>query len=82
MRISTFTSVLVREIDLTKAAVAVATSPYKRLCQCVFQWGPVDEVCNVSSENELAEKFRKPDDATFSYFFTAQTFYHMGLTFK
>ena len=55
---------------------AVATSP--GAFNDVFQWGPVDEVCNVSSENELAEKFRKPDDATFSYFFTAANFLSYG----
>ena len=68
--------VLVREIDLTQVVPAVATSP--GAFAGVFQWGPVDEVCNVSSENELAEKFGQPDDATFSYFFTAANFLSYG----
>ena len=68
--------VLVREIDLTQVVPEVATS--QGAYAGVFQWGPVDEVINVGSENELVEKFGQPDASTFSYFFTAANFLSYG----
>jgi phage tail sheath protein FI len=43
-----------------------------------FQWGPVDEVTTVESENNLVEKFGRPDDQTANYFFTAANFLSYG----
>lgn len=68
--------VLVREIDLTQVVPAVATSP--GAFAGVFQWGPVDEVINISSENELVSVFGEPNADTYEYFFTAANFLSYG----
>ena len=68
--------VLVREVDLTNVVPAVATSPGAFVG--AFQWGPVDEVINVSSENQLVEIFGEPNDDTYEYFFTAANFLSYG----
>jgi len=68
--------VLVREIDLTQVVPAVATSP--GAFAGVFQWGPVDEVINISSENELVSVFGEPNAETYTYFFTAANFLSYG----
>ena len=39
-----------------------------------FQWGPVDERTNISSENELVDVFGKPDSNTFQDFWTAANY--------
>jgi len=68
--------VLVREIDLTQVVPAVATSP--GAFAGAFQWGPVDEVINISSENELVSVFGEPNADTYEYFFTAANFLSYG----
>ena len=68
--------VLVREIDLTQVVPAVATSP--GAFAGVFQWGPVDEVINISSENELVSVFGEPNAETYTYFYTAANFLSYG----
>ena len=68
--------VLVQEQDLTHIVPAVATTPGG--FAGVFNWGPVDEIINISSQNELVETFQKPDDNTFSSFFTAANFLDYG----
>ena len=68
--------VLVREVDLTQVVPAVATSP--GAFAGVFQWGPVDEVINISSENELVSVFGEPNAETYEYFFTAANFLSYG----
>jgi hypothetical protein len=68
--------VLVQEVDLTNVVPAVATTP--GAFAGAFQWGPVGTVVNVSSENELAEVFGKPNDDTANYFFTAANFLSYG----
>ena len=68
--------VLVREIDLTQVVPAVATSP--GAFAGAFQTGPVDEVINISSENELVSVFGEPNAETFGYFFTAANFLSYG----
>ena len=68
--------VLVREVDLTQVVPAVATSP--GAFAGAFQWGPVDEVINISSENELVSVFGEPNAETYEYFFTAANFLSYG----
>jgi hypothetical protein len=66
----------VSEIDLTTVVPAVATST--GAVAGPFQWGPVEEVRQVSSENELVSVFGKPDANTFGSFFTAANFLAYG----
>ena len=68
--------VLVQEQDLTHIVPAVATTPGG--FAGVFNWGPVDEIINISSQNELVETFQKQDDNTFSSFFTEANFLDYG----
>lgn len=68
--------VLVREIDLTQVVPAVATSP--GAFAGAFQWGPVDEVISISSENDLVSVFGEPNAETYQYFFTAANFLSYG----
>ncbi len=64
--------VLVVEKDLTTSVPAVATSIGGFVGQ--FQWGPVLDVQDVSSELDLVRYFGKPNTATFASFFSAANF--------
>jgi len=68
--------VLVTEKDLTSVVPSVATTAGG--FAGAFQWGPVDQVVTVDSENALVERFGKPNDNTFSDFFTAANFLSYG----
>ena len=68
--------VLVTEQDLTNIVPAVSTSA--GAFAGVFQWGPVDQVTTVESENRLVELFGKPNDTTATSFFTAANFLSYG----
>jgi hypothetical protein len=68
--------VLVTEKDLTSVVPAVATTAGG--FAGAFQWGPVDQVTTVDSENNLVERFGKPNDTTFKSFFTAANFLSYG----
>ena len=68
--------VLVTEKDLTSIVPAVATSI--GAFAGAFQWGPVDQVTTVESENRLVELFGKPNDTVFKSFFTAANFLAYG----
>jgi len=68
--------VLVTEEDRTTIVPSVATTA--GAMAGAFQWGPVDEVTTVESENNLVENFGRPDDQTASYFFTAANFLSYG----
>ena len=60
------------EKDLTSVVPAVATSVGALVGD--FQWGPVEEITLVSSENNLVENFFEPNNATATDFFTAASF--------
>ena len=72
--------VQVKEIDATNVIPAVSTSIGGFAGS--FNWGPVDEICTVGSESELAEKFGTPDDNTAKYFLTAAAFLKYGNALK
>ena len=72
--------VQVKEIDATNVIPAVSTSIGGFVG--AFKWGPVDEICTVGSESELAEKFSTPDDNTAKYFLTAAAFLKYGNALK
>ncbi len=62
----------VSEIDATTVVPAVSTST--GAIAGAFQWGPVDLLRQVSSEDELVQVFGKPNANTFLPFFTAANF--------
>mgnify|MGYP006272393971 CR=1 FL=1 len=68
--------VLVTEKDLTSVVPAVATTAGG--FAGAFQWGPVDQVVTVDSENTLVDRFGKPNSSTFQSFFTAANFLSYG----
>jgi phage tail sheath protein FI len=62
----------VSEIDATTVVPAVSTAT--GAIGGAFQWGPIDVLRQVSSEDELVEVYGKPDATTFLPFFTAANF--------
>ena len=72
--------VQVNEIDATNVVPAVSTSIGGFAGS--FNWGPVEEVITVSSENELAATFGSPDDNTAKYFLVAASFLKYGNALK
>ena len=72
--------VQVQERDLTTIVPSVATSAGG--FAGAFQWGPVDEVTTVDSENNLVTYFGAPNDDTFESFFTAANFLSYGNNLK
>ena len=66
--------VQVKEIDLTNVVPAVATSI--GAIACPFEKGPVSEVTNITSEEQLLKTFGKPkpDSNQFEWWFTAANF--------
>jgi hypothetical protein len=62
----------VSEIDATTVVPAVSTAT--GAIGGAFQWGPVDVLRQVSSEDELVEVYGKPDATTHLPFFTAANF--------
>jgi len=70
----------VKEIDLTNVIPAVSTSIGGYTGR--FKWGPVGELITVSSENDLALLFGKPDETHAQSFLQAASFLKYGNTLK
>ena len=68
--------VQVKEVDLTNVVPAVSTSI--GAIAGAFQWGPVEEITTVGSEQQLVNKFGKPDSNTYKYFYPAAQFLQYG----
>ncbi len=68
--------VVVTERDLTSVVPSVATTAGG--FAGAFQWGPVDEVVTIDSENQLVERFGKPNSTVYNSFFTAANFLSYG----
>lgn len=64
--------VVVKEKDFSTIVPAVATSAGAFVGK--FGWGPIDDVVQIVSENNLVERFGSPDDNNFESFFTAANF--------
>jgi len=68
--------VLVTEQDLTTIVPAVATTPGGFVGS--FEWGPIEEVMVIDSENTLVSKVGAPNANTASSFYTAANFLAYG----
>lgn len=68
MAFSVSPSVIVREVDASQAVPAVATPP--AAMAGIFRWGPVNDPVLITSENELVNRFGKPNDNNYETFFT------------
>lgn len=64
--------VVVTEVDLTNVVPNVSTTIGALVGKA--QWGPVDEITQVGSENELVASFGKPNDDVFADWMTAANF--------
>jgi phage tail sheath protein FI len=62
----------VTEFDLTTIVPAVGTTEGAIAGQ--FNWGPANTIVTISNENELADRFGKPDANNFATWFTAANF--------
>ena len=62
----------VSEFDLTTIVPAVGTTEGAIAGQ--FNWGPANTIVTISNENELADRFGKPDANNFATWFTAANF--------
>ena len=69
-------AVTITETDLTTVIPSVSTTPAAFVGP--FQWGPVESVTLVNSENKLVELFGEPDSNTFESFFSAANFLSYG----
>ena len=72
--------VQIKEIDATNVVPAVSTSIGGFAGS--FNWGPVDKVISVSSEENLVETFGQPDNNTSKHFFVAASFLKYGNALK
>lgn len=72
--------VVTRELELTAGVQESGTTAGG--FAGAFQWGPVDKITTVSSEDELVKKFQKPDSDTYTSFFTAANFLAYGQNLK
>jgi hypothetical protein len=68
--------VSVSEIDLTTIVPAVSTT--EGALGGVFAWGPVEDRDLISSQDELATRFGKPNDDNFETWFTGSNFLDYG----
>ena len=68
--------VQVNEIDLTNVIPAVSTSI--AAISLPAQKGPVEEVVDITSEQELVQTFGKPNGSNFEPFFVAANFLKYG----
>jgi phage tail sheath protein FI len=64
--------VIVTEKDFTSIVPNVATSAGAFVGK--FAWGPIEDPVQITSENELVERFGLPNDSNFESFFTAANF--------
>tara|TARA_R110002153_G_scaffold63253_2_gene169866 strand:+ start:29220 stop:31478 length:2259 start_codon:yes stop_codon:yes gene_type:complete len=70
----------VKEIDLTNVIPAVSTSIGGYAGR--FRWGPIEELSLISSENELANRFGKPNATYARSFFEGASFLKYGNALK
>ena len=69
-----------KEIDATNVVPAVSSSIGGFAGS--YNWGPVEEIRTVSSEDEMASVFGTPDHNTADYFLTASSFLKYGSSLK
>ena len=72
--------VQVKEIDLTNVVPSVSSTI--GAMAGAFTWGPANEICTVTSETQLVEKFGKPDANTFESVLSAAQFLSYGNNLK
>ena len=72
--------VVVQERDLT--TITTAATENIGLIAAPFELGPVEEIVEISSERDLVDRFGKPNDNNYEYWYTAAQFLSYGGTLK
>ena len=72
--------VVVQERDLT--TITTLSTANVGVLAAPFELGPVEEVIEVSTERELVERFGKPNDSNYEYWYTASQFLSYGGVLK
>ena len=72
--------VQVKEIDLTNVVPSVSSTIGAMAGS--FTWGPANEICTVTSETQLVEKFGEPNADTFESVLSAAQFLSYGNNLK
>ena len=68
--------VVVQERDLT--TITTLSTANVGVLAAPFELGPVEEIVEISSERDLADKFGKPNEYNYEYWFTASQFLAYG----
>ena len=70
--------VVVQERDLT--TITTLSTANVGVLAAPFELGPVEEIIDISSERGLVERFGKPNDNNYEYWFTAAQYLAYGLS--
>ena len=68
--------VVVQERDLT--TITTLSTANVGVIAAPFETGPVEEIVNISNERGLVERFGKPNDNNYEYWFTAAQYLAYG----
>jgi hypothetical protein len=68
--------VVVQERDLT--TITTLSTANVGVLAAPFELGPVEEVIDISNERDLVERFGKPNDSNYEYWYTAAQFLSYG----
>ena len=72
--------VVIQERDLT--TITTLTTANIGVLAAPFESGPVEEIVEIASERELADRFGKPNDLNYEFWFTASQFLAYGGVLK
>ena len=72
--------VVIQERDLT--TITTLSTANVGVIAAPFELGPVEEIVEVSNERELAERFGKPNDYNYEFWYTASQFLSYGGVLK
>jgi hypothetical protein len=72
--------VVIQERDLT--TITTLSTANVGVLAAPFEMGPVEEVVEISSERELVDRFGKPNDYNYEYWYTASQFLGYGGVLK
>ena len=72
--------VVIQERDLT--TITTLSTANVGVIAAPFELGPVEEIVEVASERELVERFGKPNDNNYEYWYTAAQFLSYGGVLK
>ena len=72
--------VVIQERDLT--TITTLSTANVGVIAAPFEIGPVEEVISISTERELVERFGKPNNANYEFWYTASQFLSYGGVLK